>query len=249
MADGSIARSAGDGASTSGQMAWVATQAQLYDQDTTAPALVCNNFVASVCMIGDVLANPSMYLQMDGANAVVRYPHQTVGTDEIMAVGVAFSAATVAAANRDYVLALRDVLREQKALRLPVSGGRTAGLNPWFLGGLIIVVAGVVTYLGTDAIRANESIRREHMQIAQAASDRAEGLRMFRQTGVLPPPSATETAVAAAITTRAAREAARTTPFNTLIDAAARGAQTGLSYGIPLAIVGVILLMMLKKKG
>ncbi len=195
-----------------------------------------NAFVIACALVGDVLANPEAHISVSGGVATIGYPtHQDNGA-AVMDVGADFAGALpVDDTSRRYVLALRDVVREQFAMRNRVlPGERSGALAPWAAAGLVLLAAGVVSYLAATGINAFRDIRREQLQIAQAASDRAEGLRVYRETGRMPPPSAVETATADAIRRRAEREAAQPSPFAII----AAGAATGAKWGMILLLGG-----------
>lgn len=196
-----------------------------------------NAFVISCALVGDVLANPDGHIRLASGVATIGYPTHMDNGATVLDVGADFAGALpVDETSRRYVLALRDVVREQFAMRDRVlPGERSGALAPWAAAGLVLLAAGVVSYLAATGINAFRDIRREQLQIAQAGSDRAEGLRVYRETGRMPPPSPVEQATADAIRRRAEREAAQPSPFAIL----AAGAASGAKWGIILLLGGI----------
>jgi hypothetical protein len=100
---------------------------------------------------------------------------------------------------RRYALALAWVVRSS------ANDPRQSSPTGWVLGPLatvftVVAVSAVAAYVINNYVRVQDATER--VRIAQAGAEYVERLRQYRQTGTMPPASATEQAAAAAVTAR-----------------------------------------------
>lgn len=100
---------------------------------------------------------------------------------------------------RRYALALAWVVRSS------ANDPRQSSPTGWVLGPVatvftVIAVSAVAAYVINNYVRVQDATER--VRIAQAGAEYVERLRQYRQTGTMPPASATEQAAAAAVVAR-----------------------------------------------
>lgn len=121
--------------------------------------------------------------------------------------------AAIPADARRYAWAMVDVLRAMESdARQPDVARRRAGIT--LLGVVVVVgiVAAVVIAIGVAVnVAVNQATRRERLLALGGATNFTNRLAVFRATGIMPPPSEEEVAMAGMIGTRAARAEAEGT--------------------------------------